>query len=70
MRYVNTKVQEKQKNVGGRPPINGKTAARHWHMRVTDEFVAGIDDWRRNQPDNPNRTEALRRLVDLGRRAS
>jgi len=35
-------------------------------MRVTDEFIAELDDWRRKQPDLPNRTEAIRRLVRLG----
>ncbi|WP_256464585.1 hypothetical protein [Bradyrhizobium sp. 180] len=29
-----------------------------------------IDDWRRQQPDLPNISEAIRRLVDLGLDAS
>jgi hypothetical protein len=69
MGYVNTKSADKGKKIG-RPPINGKTAFRHLHVRVTDDFLVLIDDWRRKQPDMPNRTEALRRLVELGRRAS
>jgi hypothetical protein len=35
-------------------------------MRVSDQFIATIDDWRREQPDLPSRTEAVRRLVELG----
>jgi hypothetical protein len=33
-------------------------------MRVDHEFIAKIDNWRRQQPDFPNRTESIRRLVD------
>jgi len=33
-------------------------------MRVTEEFLRTIDDWRRKQPDLPSRAEAIRRLVD------
>jgi hypothetical protein len=28
--------------------------------------VAAIDEWRRRQPDLPSRSEAIRRLVELG----
>jgi hypothetical protein len=31
--------------------------------------VAAIDDWRRRQPDLPSRSEAIRRLVELGLKA-
>jgi hypothetical protein len=39
-------------------------------MRVSEQFIRTIDDWRRKQPDLPSRTEAIRRLVEkgLGRR--
>ena len=30
------------------------------------ELVKAIDEWRRHQPDLPNRAEAIRRLVQLG----
>jgi hypothetical protein len=33
-------------------------------MAATD--VAAIDEWRRKQPDLPSRSEAIRRLVELG----
>jgi hypothetical protein len=35
-------------------------------MRATDEWWKGVDDWRRLQPDMPNRAEAIRRLVAIG----
>ncbi len=36
-------------------------------MAPTD--VAAIDEWRRKQPDLPSRSEAIRRLVELGLKA-
>jgi hypothetical protein len=35
-------------------------------MRVSDSFLKMVDDWRRKQPDLPSRSEAIRRLVELG----
>ncbi|WP_313326232.1 hypothetical protein [Sphingobium yanoikuyae] len=32
-------------------------------MRVSEDWLAMIDDWRRFQPDIPSRAEAIRRLV-------
>jgi len=34
-------------------------------MMAVDE-VTRIDDWRRNQPSLPSRSEAIRRLVEMG----
>jgi metal-responsive CopG/Arc/MetJ family transcriptional regulator len=34
-------------------------------MRVSADFLAKVDDWRREQADLPNRSEAIRRLVEL-----
>jgi len=36
-------------------------------MAATD--VAAIDEWRRKQDDLPSRSEAIRRLVELGLKA-
>jgi hypothetical protein len=36
-------------------------------MAATD--VAAIDEWRRKQADLPSRSEAIRRLVELGLKA-
>lgn len=35
-----------------------------------DAFLEKVDDWRRVQPDLPNRSEAIRRLVYLGLNAA
>jgi hypothetical protein len=35
-------------------------------MRVSDEFLRLVDEWRRQQPDLPSRSEAIRRLVASG----
>lgn len=33
-------------------------------MRATSNFLKKVDEWRRHQPDIPNRSEAIRRLVE------
>jgi hypothetical protein len=39
-------------------------------IRLPAELAEQIDDWRREQPDLPSKTEAIRRLVELGLGAS
>lgn len=34
------------------------------NIRVDDEFLKKLDDWRRRQDDLPGRPEAIRRLVE------
>jgi len=48
----------------GRPP--GKIQGRILQMRVSDDFIDSIDTWAARQPDKPSRSEAIRRLVELG----
>jgi len=38
-------------------------------MRVSKDFIRIVDAWRRKQEDLPNRSEAIRRLVELGLKA-
>ena len=38
-------------------------------MRVSKEFIQMVDAWRRKQEDLPGRSEAIRRLVELGLKA-
>lgn len=45
------------------------TVGRPFQMRASEDFWRGVDDWRRLQPDMPNRAEAIRRLVAIGLRA-
>jgi hypothetical protein len=47
----------------GRPPT-GQDPIRTF--RLSDEKVAEIEAWAARQPDKPSRSEALRRLIDLG----
>ncbi len=35
-------------------------------MRVSDEFLRLVDEWRRRSQDIPGRSEAIRRMVGLG----
>jgi metal-responsive CopG/Arc/MetJ family transcriptional regulator len=38
-------------------------------MRLSDEFMASVDAWAAEQDDKPSRSEAIRRLVELGLKA-
>ena len=38
-------------------------------MRVSKEFIQMVDAWRRKQEDLPGRSEAIRRLVEIGLKA-
>jgi hypothetical protein len=58
---VNTEITSMPKKVG-RPLQQRK--GRPVQMRLDEAFLTKVDDWRRTQPDLPNRTEAIRRLVD------
>lgn len=42
----------------------GKTPTRS--LRVTDKLMGDVDNWAANQQDRPGRSEAIRRLVELG----
>jgi metal-responsive CopG/Arc/MetJ family transcriptional regulator len=39
-------------------------STERFEMRVSKEFLAAIDGWRRHQADLPSRAEAIRRLVE------
>jgi hypothetical protein len=47
----------------GRPSNNRQD--RLFQMRVSEQFLLAVDDWRRTQTDLPSRAEAIRRLVEL-----
>jgi metal-responsive CopG/Arc/MetJ family transcriptional regulator len=37
-----------------------------FEMKTPEALLARVDDWRRQQPDLPNRSEAIRRLIEAG----
>jgi predicted DNA-binding protein len=45
----------------GRDPVTA--------IRLSPEIRARLDNWRRQQEDLPSRSEAIRRLVELGLKA-
>jgi hypothetical protein len=51
----------------GRPP--GRLQDKQLQMRVSDEFLRAVDQWAEKQQDHPSRTEAIRRLVEIGLRS-
>jgi hypothetical protein len=61
---VSNKVILKKK--AGRP-ATGNDPVRA--IRLSDEFLAEVDAWAAKQDDEPGRSEAIRRLVELGLKA-
>ena len=47
----------------GRP--TKKPQDRPFQMRVSEDFLRTVDDWRRSEADLPSRAEAIRRMVEL-----
>ena len=45
-------------------PATGNAPSRTF--RLSDEFMATLDVWASRQDDSPSRSEAIRRLVELG----
>jgi hypothetical protein len=46
--------------------MNKQPEKPRFELRLPAELAEGIDRWRREQPDLPNRAEAARRLIELG----
>jgi uncharacterized protein len=42
------------------------TKTERFEMRIDEELLARLDQWRAQEPDVPNRTEAVRRLLEAG----
>ena len=40
------------------------------HMVMPAAWAYKVDDWRRREPDSPNLSEAIRRLVEMGLEAA
>jgi metal-responsive CopG/Arc/MetJ family transcriptional regulator len=45
----------------GRPVVTGTDPVTA--MRLPPDLLAALDDWRRQQPDLPTRSEAIRRIL-------
>ena len=61
-----------RKKVGGKRPGAGRPATGSdpsRTFRLSDEFIATVDAWAARQDDTPTRSEAIRRLVELGLKA-
>tara|TARA_R100001143_G_C3293917_1_gene102510 strand:- start:17 stop:223 length:207 start_codon:yes stop_codon:yes gene_type:complete len=43
--------------------------SKNFQMRVSEDWLSQIDDWRRHQDDLPSRAEAIRRLIEQGLKA-
>jgi hypothetical protein len=61
-------IQNLQKMISGDRPRgrpSKRPQDRPFQMRVSEQFLRTVDDWRRGQTDLPSRAEAIRRLVEL-----
>ena len=52
------------KRLGAGRPATGRDPTRT--IRLSDEFIVNVDAWAAAQEDQPSRSEAIRRLVELG----
>jgi hypothetical protein len=48
------------------PKLEPNTETRRLNLVASASWVRKIDEWRREQPDLPNISEAIRRLVEVG----
>jgi hypothetical protein len=53
-------------NKGGRPATGRDPVTA---IRLSEEFRVAVDKWAAKQDDKPARSEAIRRLVELGLKA-
>jgi hypothetical protein len=58
---VNKKSRGRPKKVGGVYPVTA--------VRLPPELGASVDKWALSQDDAPTRSEAIRRLVEIGLKA-
>jgi len=61
-----------QKSMGGKRPGAGRPATGTdpvRTIRLSNELMSNIDAWAAKQDDEPGRSEAIRRLVELGLKA-
>jgi hypothetical protein len=61
-----------RKSVGGKRPGAGRPATGTdptRTFRLSDDFMARLDEWAARQPDKPSRSEAIRRLIEQAMKA-
>jgi hypothetical protein len=66
MKKATPKMRGGKRPGAGRKPT-GKDPTRTF--RLSDEFIAKVDAWAAQHADKPSRSEAFRRLVELGLKA-
>jgi hypothetical protein len=66
MKKAIRKVRGGKRPGSGRKPTGADPART---IRLSDEFIATVDAWAAKQDDQPGRSEAIRRLVELGVKA-
>src|SRR6188472_838025 len=64
--YYTYHKQIRNMNRMGKMPHKLDDEIQRLNMVAPAAWVKKIDDWRRREPDLPNLSEAIRRLVDMG----
>lgn len=49
-----------------RKPMGGEKLESRMEMRISADFEARIEEWRRKQPRIPSKAEAIRFLANIG----
>lgn len=48
------------------PKLEEESATERIQIVATERWTKRVDDWRRKHPDMPNRSKAIRLLVEIG----
>ena len=65
-KFMTSRINNIKNSKRGRPSIESEAVT----VRMAVESLRALDDWRRVQDDLPGRPEAIRRLVEIGLKAS
>jgi hypothetical protein len=66
MSYIIHIIVKYAREIGQQMPTKLDDEIQRLNMVAPAAWVKKIDDWRRREPDLPNLSEAVRRLVDMG----
>jgi hypothetical protein len=59
---MTVKQNVKQKRRGGRPATGHDPVTA---LRMPPALTARVDEWAKQQPDQPSRSEAIRRMIEI-----
>jgi hypothetical protein len=66
MRKTSYRKESPPMSPGSTVPPKLANSVRKVNLIAPEDLLAKIDQWRRNQPGLPNRSEAIRKLIEAG----